>query len=65
MYYLLLTIYLLIGFQVGARVFYWGRRISKDGNFLMPLIIVPIFWPFILLAELFDPDPLLKKWDKG
>jgi hypothetical protein len=54
MYYLLLTIYLLIGFQFGARVFFWARNIGKDPkDFILPLILVPIFWPLELISAIF------------
>jgi hypothetical protein len=46
----LTIIYLLVGFQFGARVFFWGRRIGKHpDDFIVPLIIIPLMWPMFVI----------------
>lgn len=55
MSYLLETVYLLIGIQIGARMFFWSRNISKiKEDFIIPLIFVPLIWPVVIIMTFFD-----------
>jgi hypothetical protein len=37
------AVYLLIGFQFGARTFFWGRNIDKSPyDFIVPLVCIPL-----------------------
>lgn len=54
MTYLILIIYLLIGFQIGTRTFYWDYNRGKGiMPFIINLIILPFIWPYIFILSLF------------
>jgi hypothetical protein len=63
---LVTVIYLLIGFQFGARAFYWGHNISRKWtNFIVPLVFIPLLWPIDLLLSFFYKAgrECLFRWD--
>ena len=63
----ILVVYLLAGFQVGGRVFHWGRKISKGPmDFIVPLALVPLAWPFMFLLYPFMKSmrELFHTWDE-
>ena len=60
-------IYLLVGFQVGARSFYWGHKIRYSLlNFIVPLILIPFLWPVMLILSIFIDSVRegIFRWDK-
>jgi len=64
-------IYLLIGFQMGGRTFYWDYKGTRSPiTFLVDLFIVPITWPIYIIFMMI-PIPffdivrdVILRWDK-
>lgn len=50
--YLFLVVYLLIGCQIGGRMFFWSTEGKKDiiSN-IYCLIIVPCIWPLFMVLS--------------
>ena len=63
---LLTAVYLLVGFQIGGRAFYYvvktadippEDKLSFD-DYVAPLVAVPIAWPIVLLMSLRKEAPI-------
>jgi len=52
------SVYLLIGFQFGARSFVWSRQQKHARgfqDFITCLILTPLVWPLVLIGCIWDP----------